>query len=307
MSKLYKQSLENKYFFRLMDIFKLKHWDIDDNLVNKVFEKFCHRLSDLNSDEKRDLILDLTEKYTWIQIKMYESYYFGAFKELFKSYEWKNFESSELRKGKLCITSLSLNVNQIKSGEFLLYLVQSILMRTCSFFDNEQIYLHNNVELINEKSDDFSGIIYIDDYIGSGTSTLEKFATIEKVKCKKFIVCLAAQQEAIKLIKSQLNVNVYTNSIQKRGISDNYVGEERNEKLNLMKEISNDLNASKCSLGYNDTEALISLLKTPNNTFPVFWIENKKHKNAPFARKNNIRFEEYKDEEKCGTVYIKDN
>lgn len=307
MSKLYKQSLGNKYFFRLMDIFKLKDWDIDDNLVNKVFEKFCHRLSDLNSDEKRDLVLDLTEKYTWIQIKMYESYFFGAFNDLFQSYEWKNFVSSEFRKGKLCITSLSLNVNQIKSGEFLLYLVQSVLMRTCSFFDNEQIYLHNSVELINEKSDEFSGIIYIDDYIGSGTSTLEKFATIEKVKCKKFIVCLAAQQEAIKLIKSQLNVNVYTNSIQKRGISDNYVGEERNEKLNLMKEISNDLKASKCPLGYNDTEALISLLKTPNNTFPVFWIENKKHKNAPFARKNNIRFEEYKDEEKCGTVYIKDN
>ena len=58
-----------------MDIFKLKDWDIDDNLVNKVFEKFCHRLSDLNSDEKRDLVLDLTEKYTWIQIKMYESYF----------------------------------------------------------------------------------------------------------------------------------------------------------------------------------------------------------------------------------------
>lgn len=249
-------------------------------------------MSDLNSNEKRDLVLDLTEKYTWIQIEMYESYFFGAFKNLFQSYEWKNFESSEFRKGKLCITSLSLNVNQIKSGEFLLYLVQSILMRTCSFFDNEQIYLHNSVELINKKSDEFSGIIYIDDYIGSGASTLEKFATIEKVKCKKFIVCLAAQREAIKLIKSQLNVNVYTNSIQNRGISDNYVGEERNEKLNLMKEISNDLNASKCPLGYNDTEALISLLKTPNNTFPVFWIENKKHKTAPFARKNNIRFEE---------------
>ena len=72
MSKLYKQSLENKYFFRLRDIFKLKDWDIDDNLVKKVFERFCHRLSDLNSNEKRDLVLDLTEKYTWIQIEMYE-------------------------------------------------------------------------------------------------------------------------------------------------------------------------------------------------------------------------------------------
>ena len=28
MSKLYKQSLENKYFFRLMDIFKLKDWEL---------------------------------------------------------------------------------------------------------------------------------------------------------------------------------------------------------------------------------------------------------------------------------------
>ena len=36
-------------------------------------------------------------------------------------------------------------------------------------------------------------------------------------------------------------------------------------------------------LGYMGSEALITLARTPNNTFPVFW-KQKNNKKAPFPR-----------------------
>ena len=45
------------------------------------------------------------------------------------------------------------------------------------------------------------------------------------------------------------------------------------------------------SLGYNDSEALVTLLRTPDNTFPIFWKEYKKNGKkfeGPFSRTENI-------------------
>ena len=35
--------------------------------------------------------------------------------------------------------------------------------------------------------------------------------------------------------------------------------------------------------GYGQSEGLISLIRTPNNTFPIFW-DGENNKNAPFER-----------------------
>ena len=40
-------------------------------------------------------------------------------------------------------------------------------------------------------------------------------------------------------------------------------------------------------LGYASSEALVSMIRTPNNTFPIYWFRNKKEKlnlHAPFPR-----------------------
>ena len=42
-------------------------------------------------------------------------------------------------------------------------------------------------------------------------------------------------------------------------------------------------------LGYANTESLVAMIKTPNNTFPVYWYEHKKNSYAPFVRKENVK------------------
>ena len=36
--------------------------------------------------------------------------------------------------------------------------------------------------------------------------------------------------------------------------------------------------------GYKGSEALVKMIRTPNNTFPIYWLRNKKNKFAPFPR-----------------------
>jgi hypothetical protein len=76
--------------------------------------------------------------------------------------------------------------------------------------------------------------------------------------------------------------------LSKKGISDYYHSPIREEKTRIMKEIEKLIRMKKrFSLGYNSSEALFTLIKTPNNTFPVFWKEYKKNGvifEAPFQR-----------------------
>ena len=55
-----------------------------------------------------------------------------------------------------------------------------------------------------------------------------------------------------------------------------------------MKKIENKIpKVSKYRMGYEKSEALISLMRTPNNTFPIFWkgiISKGIEIDAPFQR-----------------------
>jgi hypothetical protein len=51
-----------------------------------------------------------------------------------------------------------------------------------------------------------------------------------------------------------------------------------------MKDIEKKINIrGEFSLGYKQSESLISMIRTPNNTFPVFWEKNDFFK-PPFER-----------------------
>lgn len=48
-------------------------------------------------------------------------------------------------------------------------------------------------------------------------------------------------------------------------------------------------------LGYKESEGLVTMIKTPNNTLPFYWYEGKrdgKFMMAPFPRRNNIGVDE---------------
>ena len=85
-------------------------------------------------------------------------------------------------------------------------------------------------------------------------------------------------------------VLVFAAQLRKRGISDKYPKAEAEEKLNMMRNISRQIKGPRnMILGYENSEGLVSMIKTPNNTFPVYWYENKKYPSAPFVRGGSIK------------------
>ena len=74
----------------------------------------------------------------------------------------------------------------------------------------------------------------------------------------------------------------------KKGISNFYEGNDLSTKSTIMTEIERLIPKVKnYKFGFEKSEALVTMAKTPNNTFPVFWKDfQKKGKlyKAPFAR-----------------------
>ena len=132
-------------------------------------------------------------------------------------------------------------------------------------------------------------VILLDDYIGSGEtaiSAIEWFMKCHNVPSKQIvIISIAAQEIGIQQVQDKMGVAVFSSLHFERGISDYYVGEQLDTYTRIMTRIENKLNvADKDRFGYNQSEALISLIRTPNNTFPVFWKTYGKNKIVPFPR-----------------------
>ncbi|MGN8755026.1 hypothetical protein [Blautia sp. HCP3S3_C4] len=71
---LERKVLSDKYVAKLYTIFEHKKWKIQEDGEYSVFDRFCSRLAELENDEERDLIIELTNEFLWIPAGMYEEY-----------------------------------------------------------------------------------------------------------------------------------------------------------------------------------------------------------------------------------------
>lgn len=133
-------------------------------------------------------------------------------------------------------------------------------------------------------------LVLVDDFIGSGKTFQKCIEQIETYKIpleKVLLISIAIQEDGLKLIENK-KIKCYYSHIEKKGITDYYENEDQIEKKESMRIIERKLKFKpKFSLGFEQSEALLSLIRTPNNTFPVFWHEyfdNQKIRKAPFPR-----------------------
>ncbi len=286
---LNKKVLSEKYVMKLYSIFREKNWSLKEFGKHSVFDRFCSRLAELKNDEERDLIIELTNEFLWVKSNMYEEYLLVAFKKLFDSNDWKPDKNKNIY---ICPLLPERDFNKLKSSTHMLYLCQSILMRTYIEFQEDQIRICETPKVL--KLDDhitkMDSLILIDDFIGSGETALECLKYLKFLKDidkKIYVVSLVAQEGGINNIVKE-KVSVFAAKIRKRAITDMYSEIEAKEKIEIMRKISKDLKAPQnMLLGYSDTESLVSMIKTPNNTFPVYWYE--KNNFAPFVRKENVK------------------
>jgi hypoxanthine phosphoribosyltransferase len=171
-----------------------------------------------------------------------------------------------------------------KSGYFMLRFFSISDIRTLEIFSGKKIIpLHKPIQT----EDDLTGLpknfndkdailLLVDDFIGSGEtadgSLKYLLHDLNLSPDKVIIVTLIAQREGYQRIQQQYHTRIYCCEIRNKGISDTYISPKREKYTSLMNEIEDMLQVKDdYRFGYKRSEALVSLMKTPNNTFPVYW------------------------------------
>ena len=279
------KKVELAALMRFFKIFVNKEW-ISIEGYDDVLNRFG-KLIDVLKEDEIELIIDLTERYYWVS---YNEYHTSLRRLLILL-----LEHSLSNKNRLFIFPIIKpdDEKKIKSGHAIMYMINSIKASISGFDNIEVVLLKEFAELKEENlllcDEDF--MILVDDYIGTGKTLNTTLLEIQKNKTihndNYAIFTIAIQDKAIELLKDQ-NINQYNWVSLPKGISGYYDKPESERRLKTMNGIENRIpKVGKFKLGYEQSEALITLIRTPNNTFPIFWkgIDDKgRQLQAPFQR-----------------------
>lgn len=279
-----KSNLDTILVNKLIEKFKRNNWEIDDDKTNETsfFNRFCKMLENLGSNQQ-DLILELTENFLKISTNEY----------------LKHLDDALLKINSTIISSCNPiyvipllapeDIGKPKSSMLTVVLLRDLYFKYHKVFGKKEIKVWLAPDKIPQHVSSSSVVILIDDFIGTGETAesalkylLEKsFITKDRI----IVISIVAQAEGISRIKD-LGVNVYATFERKKGISDYYSSPKKEEYTEVMRSIEDLIEPDKdFRFGYKASEALVSMHRTPNNTFPIYWFENKKKNNiAPFPR-----------------------
>ena len=281
-----KQELSTQYLIRISQIFEKNNWLIEsrEDAQESLFNRYCERILQINENKKRDLLLELTERYLWVQEEQYTHYLIDAVKKMLLMKPEIN------EKTKIYIMPLVSpdDEGKTKSSSMLVYLFNSVKLRHDNVLSKYKFEIIDKKEKLSLKLKNKDAILVLaDDYIGTGETAEKCLKHILKMEVEInqiAIVSLVAQKLGLDYL-SKYSVCVATSIVRQRGISDFYEGEMLEKNIQLMREIEDKMSIrEKYRFGYKESEALVTMCRTPNNTFPIFWEESSNMKNAPFPR-----------------------
>lgn len=277
--------MKTENVIKLKRLFKEKDWN-NHNEEEEVFVRICYLLDSL-TEEEEDLIIELCERYTWIPHQHYQE----LIKQVFSKVDPGIFEA-ESRLFLFPIINPE-DEDTTKSGNALLYEIRIYKkwlkepFKSMTFIPVEQ---YDKLLDPNFDFDEKDRLFLIDDFIGSGDTlknTLSQLEGAKKISMGQvYVLSLAAQREAL-LHLTRLGITYFVEEVFLKGITD-YYQEELEKKIRLMQKIEKQLKVlKKFRFGYNASEALVTMARTPNNTFPIFWLNSRKEDKvieAPFPR-----------------------
>jgi hypothetical protein len=133
--------------------------------------------------------------------------------------------------------------------------------------------------------------VLVDDFLGSGSSAegqLLRLSALTPGHDKRILCCvLVAQVSGLERVDN-LHVACLASIIRTRGISDSGLLSDKPSALATMDSLEARLGVEDdYKRGWKESEALVRMIRTPNNTFPVYWLPANKRTTAwraPFPR-----------------------
>jgi hypothetical protein len=287
--KRHRSSLDIAIITELDEIFKYKKWHTHSN-YDTFFESYCTFLENLEQVE-RSLIIELTKYYEWITFNKYMDFLSRGLEKL-ADHSYLNLKKVYVAP---LITKRDKEAGKNKSSNLVSYLCKDVQFKSYKAFSDTNFIVADKIEYLPKETKINGGkypVILVDDFVGTGETAEqaldELFDEYDYENELVFVITLVAQEEGIKHIH-QRGFNIEAGLIRNKGISDNFYGQEALNRIAIMQLLENKLEVEEDhKLGYKGSEALITLIRTPNNTFPVYWLKKKtrqgKFWKPPFVR-----------------------
>lgn len=275
-------------FLNLVEVFKANGWEIPtaEAGMESRFNRFCERLSLLDKSEQC-LVIELSKHFTIINANDYLQLIIKLLDRLHS----ENIAMLQQTQKFFILPLLApKDFEKTKSSNFVWYYFHNEAVKYSPFFMGKAL-IHCDIKkaswVKNIKANET--VILVDDYIGSGETAVEAVSWLSStfdIDSKQIVIlAIAAQKQGLQRITDETSATVYSYYNFMRGISDFYSGGQLASYIQTMNMIEDKLNVDRdYRFGYNRSEALISLIRTPNNTFPVFWKPYGKEQTAPFLR-----------------------
>lgn len=260
---------------RLEHLFANNEWDLSSSdgafrYYKKLFSKFYNFLNSLNTEEQ-DLIFPLISIYHYCPAGNYDQLVWRMAKEINDIWSDK-YES-------LYIVTLTnpKDAGHSKSASFIVSHMRDQTIQEEYDLTRKPLYLYENQDLLKSKHADRNNslVVFVDDFIGSGetaTETLKYYIdNIKNDSDQVVVISFVVMQAALECI-SEIGVKLISFFQLPKGITESGLFEDIGGAKDLMLQLEEKLGIPAFfQLGYEQSEATATMMRTPDNTFPVFW------------------------------------
>lgn len=263
---------------RIHTLFEEKGWPIDISNKSSLYNRFIKRCQELN-DEERELFYKLSLEFRWVSLGEYIQLLIELLTKVVTNYMNSNqhIHVYPIKK--------ESDHDKVKSADVISYLCKATNIKHIDKLSNKTFkVVTEQSKLIENHKSERKPFIILDDYIGSGqyaSSVAEELIESGIPKSNIIICALFISEDGAKTLKNAEYTVEYIEKVE------SVVNKLSTKEIGLLRNIENLLNIDKeFSFGYNQSANLISLIRTPNNTLPLFWYKNaSRDTNAPFERR----------------------
>lgn len=264
----------------LSDIFQLfnhKGWLIDEKNKSSLYNRFRRTYEKFDTEERK-LLINLSYQYEMVPLSQYQTLLTKVLSNTVKNHLGQ--------KQTIYVYPIKKKVHNdyVKSADVVTYLCNGTNIRYIDELSKKEFVCLGSLERVKEKKPNIlkSKLVIVDDFIGSGnyaTDVVNEIITLDIPVEQIVIVTLYITQNALDRVQN-LSCGVEYGEVIESCISK-LTASEKEILARMEQAIGVD---AEFSFGYSHSGALISLIRTPNNTLPVFWKTNGRAYTPPFPR-----------------------
>lgn len=263
-----------------VDIYRLfehKEWPIDETNKSSLFRRFVRTYQKLEAEE-RSLFISLSYHYEMIPLSRYQTLLTSVMSNVVKNHlgQKQTIFVYPIKKKE--------HNGHVKSADLVTYLCNGTHVKYIDELSKKEFVCLGSMDRVEEKKRSImkNKLVIVDDFIGSGDYATDVVNEITALGIPMEQIVVAA-------------LYITQNSVERLGklscgleygeVIESYIGKLTASEKEILTRIEQKIGVDEnFTFGYGHSGALISLIRTPNNTLPIFWKSNGRASTPPFPR-----------------------